>query len=955
MRTQATGALPSLPPLSAPNDAPDAPTAIAYDSGETAAIERDIAAHEAALSRTVDPRERGRLHMELGRVYEQRVGALGEAASHYAQAYRLDPRDVVRVRAMRRTLIAAGYYEEALPLFDEEVNQTRQAKRRASILYLKARVLEERLDRFDDAFDAFQTALELVPTDPTILRAIERSACMDGRPERLENVYTILANRLSDPAARADALREVARIRELREPRGAKEVYLEILQLDPHDPIALAALGWIAAQQGDGPLLQRIEHAIAATPDVGVDPAVGVAMSLATADPFHGAATEPGVTPSVPEPSLGHRPAQIPTQVEMASAGGAEHLVTLLSRAAEESSEVSQAIELWTEVATLQHEQLEDLQGAVESLSHILELAPRHAATLQFMAGLLIDLERWEESADALEATATITDDVTVALNARWLLARIYDEHLEQPDRALAAVRDVLEHQPRHIEALELMASLLRRRGEGTRALGVLRKLFELREEPRDRAGILIEVARIEIDRGRNNLAVQALRQAVSLDGPAGEAAALFQTLLDDPASWEQYARALGESLQEAERKEEATPEMYLELARVQADSLERPDAAVRLLQRGLMTCGSDPDLALQLARRLRMCGRWEEAVQELRDLAGKEPWIGGVWRELAKAYHAARRPQEVALLLEAAELLTPLGEAERQAVIGRERRPGRARPGSMGRDLLRTLACETGPEMLAGDLLAVLALPIAKLHCATLATLGVSDADRVGPSEPHPLRRSADAVARVMEVSDFELYISRKATRVEVGIGPAPRIIVPAPLKREPEAIQIFELSRAMALVARGIHPLAALSPKEIELLLHATVRVFAPDHGSDEPTSRQIHDLAKRVKAALPRKTRPVVAQHAERVAAAGLPKLGRWRLAAQRSATRAALLLADDLGLAARQLAPQLAEEGADVAEIIASCEDLSDMVGFWGTERSFELRRRLGLLTVGRAAW
>ena len=62
---------------------------------------------------------------------------------------------------------------------------------------------------------------------------------------------------------------------------------------------------------------------------------------LATADPFHGAATEPGVTPSVPEPSLGHRPAQIPTQVEMASAGGAEHLVTLLSRAAEEFSEVS--------------------------------------------------------------------------------------------------------------------------------------------------------------------------------------------------------------------------------------------------------------------------------------------------------------------------------------------------------------------------------------------------------------------------------------------------------------------------------------------------------------------------------------------------------------------------------------------------------------------------------------
>ena len=138
-----------------------------------AALEREAKALEP------DPRS-ARLYHELGLLWERPLGNLRAAAAAFQAAYRLAPRFVENLRSARRIFSDVGNWPMVLQLLEAELAATEGPRLRAALLFEKAEVLADRLDRWDAATGALAGALELEPADLGLLVQAEGMLAAHG-------------------------------------------------------------------------------------------------------------------------------------------------------------------------------------------------------------------------------------------------------------------------------------------------------------------------------------------------------------------------------------------------------------------------------------------------------------------------------------------------------------------------------------------------------------------------------------------------------------------------------------------------------------------------------------------------------------------------------------------------------------------------------------------------------
>jgi len=200
---------------------------------------------EAELARKPEPARDGRLHYEIARAAELVLDDAERARQHYLEARTKIPDHVPTIRGARRVLVALGRHLEALPLFDDEARLVADPHQRALLIYEKGVLLEDRLAQRKEARRAYAAALEMDESNPTILKAFERSSMLAAEWDDVERALEREANAVSsDVRHRAALLSSRARIADARkaDPTRAIALYQTALGLDPRAPGALAAL-----------------------------------------------------------------------------------------------------------------------------------------------------------------------------------------------------------------------------------------------------------------------------------------------------------------------------------------------------------------------------------------------------------------------------------------------------------------------------------------------------------------------------------------------------------------------------------------------------------------------------------------------------------------------------------------------------------------------------------------
>src|SRR5450432_3287652 len=144
-----------------------------------------IAALEREARALGDGPEAALLFHELGLLWEDPLRNPRNAASAFQAAYRLAPRFIENIRAARRIFSDVGNWQLVLQLLDAELEATETGRARTALLYERALVLDDRLDRREDAAAAFREVVAAQPGDVGLLSQLACIWAARGDPRAL--------------------------------------------------------------------------------------------------------------------------------------------------------------------------------------------------------------------------------------------------------------------------------------------------------------------------------------------------------------------------------------------------------------------------------------------------------------------------------------------------------------------------------------------------------------------------------------------------------------------------------------------------------------------------------------------------------------------------------------------------------------------------------------------------
>jgi tetratricopeptide (TPR) repeat protein len=721
------GSTPPSPPL--PDEAEEAEDA-SPEPPSPDDLDRLVGLLRAELDRAPSPGRAARLYLELARIAEIHRGDDERAAEHYQSALHLASDLKVAIRGARRVQARLGRFPALPHLFDAELRLTREPAARARLLMAKGRVLEDRLRQPPAALDAYRAALELDPSNLTVLKAIERTQRRDRRHAGLIETYGKLAASVSDPSLEAAWTARQARL--VAQHQGdlgtAATLMGRALEADPHATEALTALSQaLITQRRWGellPLLERERSLVTA-------PAHRLELTLAIA--------------RIQERHLGDFGGALRTLAQAATTH-ADHKVVhreqaRLAELLGQTSALVTALEQLVRLATDPEEraahshrlaQVFDLrlhhhERAARWYRDALEHLPAHASSAEALALLHERRGEWERVVEVLEGHADHLPDDRRRADLYQRTASILEHYLKQPDAAAERHAKALSLVPDHEAAFEdlcrlhaaahrwaAVAELYQRAGEraseGTTAIAWLLRLGAIQEDRLAEPHAALATYDRVLERDPSHLgALHAVRRVAAGVG-------FFPRVID----------ALHREAELIEG-EERRIELRHEAAVLTADRLIDLPEAIRLLEAILEDTPQHRPSLQTLVRLHQQRGAWEdltEVLERLAELTPAGPGRAALHHRVAVLAEQQRgRPREAlasyrkaleadaghAPSQEALEaLLSRLGEPAElvAALVAREKRTSdpaeRARLATAAGQLLEDTSSKVGPALRA-------------------------------------------------------------------------------------------------------------------------------------------------------------------------------------------------------------------------------------------------------------
>jgi len=219
-------------------------------------------------------------------------------------------------------------------------------------------------------------------------------------------------------------------------------------------------------------------------------------------------------------------------------------------------------------------------------------------------------------------------------------------------DEAEFLYRQIIRHDPRHAEALNLLGALCAQTGRPDQAVHYLRKAIRVRP---DHAAAHYNLANVLRERGEPGDAVRHYEHAVRI--APDHASAWFNLGLTEldlarPGRAEEAFRAAIEADDEHAKARH-------ELALLLLDA-GRPAEAAEYWRRAVNTDPAHREYQLHWARALYLAGRFDEAAGRFREITRQEPDWPDAWCGLGAALRMLNRPAQAIEVLHRALRLQP-------------------------------------------------------------------------------------------------------------------------------------------------------------------------------------------------------------------------------------------------------------------------------------------------------
>jgi tetratricopeptide (TPR) repeat protein len=521
-----------------PLDAPDGPAPL--DEAAAALIARC----EEELTTNPPATRAARLHYEIARLHEHPLNDARTASLHYQQAFDRVPDHTPTIQGLRRTLIARRAVKQALPLFEAEARLTSDPRAKARLWLAKGRVLEDGLGLRSDALTAYRAGLDLDPSDPALLEAMEQAELASDDWADLSQTYEKQANVLEgDPPQRSALLIRRAQLLEskLQDAEGAVALYETALELAPSASDALEALKRLYYAKGRfRDLVGALEIEAARTDSASVRTTALYTIARVQAEKL---GNRPDAIAAL-ERAIEGAPFDRLLLSELAQLRDASRdyrgLSEVLAQLTEALSEDEEQAGLFHRIGQIHDEHLADPGAAQGWFERALRIDPCYVPALQALGNLYAAAGAHEALLAMHLAEAEASPDPSRRAAAHARVAELYetklghiDNAIEHHARALSAVpiyapsfkalTRLFAAQGRHGELIELYERAVER-AESERAISYLLKIGALYEDQLRDPVQAIHAYRRVIERDMRHLgAIHALSRVTEAAGRFGE------------------------------------------------------------------------------------------------------------------------------------------------------------------------------------------------------------------------------------------------------------------------------------------------------------------------------------------------------------------------------------------------------------------------------------------------
>lgn len=623
-----------------------------------------------------------------------------------------------------------------------------------------------------------------------------------------------------------------------------------------------------------------------------------------------------------------------------------ETLASVLTGAAQAAVTAEARAEHWIAVAKLYADELGDLPAAIAALRRLDKEGVKNLPATLELSELLVRDRQWKEAVVQLEKAVVLRPEPSVLVSVRLRLAEIYHEHLSQLTDATQELRAVLQDEPKHVSALRRLLAI-QMKEKAPAAAETAGALAEV-SSGRERAEALVALGKLQARAKKWSEALQPFASAVALIGIEPPEAALgMKDILEhqagDAGAWAGYTKALSLFCQDSKPGDHQA-RVFAEWGKILAEKEKDLKGAVKVLTRGLAQNGSSMELRRELVKRLRAAHMYQEALPELLTLQKSEPLSGEIWSELVEVYDALGQNAESHLATGPLVLLGKGTTLQVSTWRSRVPRPALVGAGVFGPDVISQCSVQ-GASLDAIGLLEQLSSHLPKIYPPTLSHYGTSTRERIGARDAHPCRAVLNRLCHSMGVAEMDLYLSDAVQQITLIYTDPYGLVIPASVGDLSEAGQAFYLGGFVASVARGTSAAFALNEEDFALILGASIRVLSPEAEIPDVNQRRLGPTTKKLSKALPWLSKGRFEDAARRYATAPVEDVSEFRRQVQVSSLRAALVLCDDV-----EPVRLLEKNGAQLLgfEVERVPEMIADLLAFWASPTSVNIRRQVGML-------
>ncbi len=443
----------------------------------------------AIVPELLDADLRTDVRMRAANIAQQRLGNTQFARSQYEHILEEQPDHRASLDALLSVVEGTGDVRELVDLLRRKAELAGEREERAELMVRQARLYETEIEDLDSAIDALDRALG-ENDHPAAYEGLERLYRRTRRWEDLSTLYEReIDQRIGDPATVRYELGQLC-LHKLDEPGRALDQYREALSQNPDHEATVRVLE---------DLLQQSE--------------------------YRGGAAE------LLEPIYLRR-------MEWAKVTG------ILEARLDGEQDPTERLELLRHLGDVQESHLEDLDGALETYGRLFAEDPHDQGSQEKLTRLARSLGRWNRLAAIFDTTlraVEVDDGSTAALSLTT--AKLYDERLEDRERAAVYYRRALTYDPSNKEAGAALATVYTKSGKWSELLGLDRERESFAEDDTERVSILHEIARIEVDElGAPSDGIITHRRILEVDPSNKDAIEKLDALLEEAEQWEDLA-----------------------------------------------------------------------------------------------------------------------------------------------------------------------------------------------------------------------------------------------------------------------------------------------------------------------------------------------------------------------------------------------------------------------------